>query len=85
MGVSGWHVRLQNLPPAEVPACGPGFDYIVDAFPLSDALAMIFTGSGECAEVNWQFLGLSMPAWVFLCFLALGALVITANWSRLTR
>jgi disulfide bond formation protein DsbB len=85
MGVSGWHVRLQNLPPAEVPACGPGFDYIVDAFPLSDALSMIFTGSGECAEVNWQFLGLSMPAWVFIWFLALGALVITANWSRLTR
>ena len=85
LGVSGWHVRLQNLPPAEVPACGPGFDYIVDAFPLSDALSMIFTGSGECAEVNWQFAGLSMPAWVFVWFLALGALVITSNWARVSR
>ena len=85
MGVSGWHVRLQNLPPAEVPACGPGYDYIIDAFPLRDALSMIFTGSGECAEVNWAFLGLSMPAWVFIWFAALGALAIAANWSRLTR
>jgi disulfide bond formation protein DsbB len=85
MGVSGWHVRLQNLPPAEVPACGPGYDYIIDAFPLRDALSMIFTGSGECAEVNWAFLGLSMPAWVFIWFAGLGALAIAANWSRLAR
>jgi disulfide bond formation protein DsbB len=85
MGISGWHVRLQNLPPAEVPACGPGFDYIMDAFGWLGGLRMIFTGSGECAEVNWQFLGLSMPAWVFIWFVALGALVIGANWSRLSR
>jgi disulfide bond formation protein DsbB len=82
-GIAGWHVRLQNLPAAEVPACGPGFDYLIDAFPLRDALSMIFTGSGECAEVNWEFLGLSMPAWVLLWFVALGALIIRANWSRL--
>ena len=83
MGISAWHVRLQNLPPAEVPACGPGFDYIMDAFGWLDGLRMVFTGSGECAEVNWSFLGLSMPAWVFIWFVALGALVIRANWARL--
>jgi protein dithiol:quinone oxidoreductase len=83
MGISGWHVRLQNLPPAEVPACGPGFDYIMDAFGWLGGLRVIFTGSGECATVNWEFLGLSMPAWVFLWFVGLGALVIAANWSRL--
>jgi disulfide bond formation protein DsbB len=85
MGISGWHVRLQNLPPAEVPACGPGFDYIMDAFGWLGGLRMIFTGSGECAVVNWEFLGLSMPAWVFIWFVALGALVIGANWSRVAR
>ena len=85
MGISGWHVRLQNLPPAEVPACGPGYDYIMDTFGWLDGLSMIFTASGECSEVNWQFLGLSMPAWVFVWFVALGALVVTANWSRLSR
>ena len=66
MGISGWHVRLQNLPPAEVPACGPGYDYIMDTFGWLDGLSMIFTASGECSEVNWQFLGLSMPAWLFV-------------------
>ena len=85
MVISGWHVRLQNLPPAEVPACGPGYDYIMDTFGWLDGLSMIFTASGECSEVNWQFLGLSMPAWVFVWFVALGALVVTANWSRLPK
>jgi protein dithiol:quinone oxidoreductase len=85
MGISGWHVRLQNLPPAEVPACGPGYDYIMDAFGPFEGLRMIFTASGECAEVNWEFLGLSMPAWVFIWFVGLGALVVGANWNRLSR
>ncbi len=84
-GISGWHVRLQNLPPDEVPSCGPGLDYMLDAFPLMDALEMVFTGSGECAEVNWSFLGLSMPAWVLVWFVALAALIIATNWNRLSQ
>jgi disulfide bond formation protein DsbB len=81
-GVAGRHVWLQSLPADEVPACGPGFDYIVDAFPLADALKMIFSGSGECATIDWQFLGLSMPAWVLICVVALGAFGI---WNNLRR
>jgi disulfide bond formation protein DsbB len=46
---------------------------------------MVFTGSGECAEVNWTFLGLSMPAWVLVWFVALGALAMAANWKPLAR
>ena len=85
MSISAWHVRLQNLPPAEVPACGPGYDYIMSTFGWLDGLSMIFTASGECAEVNWEWLGLSMPAWVLIWFVALGAFAVVANWSRLAR
>ena len=80
VGVAGRHVWLQSLPPDKVPACGPGFDYIVDSFPLSEALRLIFTGSGECATVDWQLLGLSMPAWVLICLAALGAFGAWVNW-----
>jgi protein dithiol:quinone oxidoreductase len=83
--ISAWHVRLQSLPPEAVPACGPGLDYMLDAFPLFEAVRMVFTGSGECAEVNWSFLGLSMPAWVLVWFVLLGALVAAANWTRVAR
>ena len=60
--VAGRHVYLQNLPPDRVPECGPGLDYILDAFPIGEALALILRGSGECAEVQWTFLGLTIPA-----------------------
>lgn len=80
--VAGWHVRLQNLPADEVPSCGPGLDYMVDNFPLSDVLGMVLKGSGECAEVSWRFLGLTMPTWVLISVLALG---IFAIWNNLRR
>src|SRR5210317_609404 len=79
VGVAGWHVRLQNMPQDDIPSCGPGFEYIVDNFSLSDALSMIFQGSGECAEVVWRLLGLSMPTWVII---GLGGLGIAGIWNN---
>jgi disulfide bond formation protein DsbB len=80
--VAGRHVWLQNMPEDQVPACGPGFGYIIDSFPFSEALAMIFTGSGECANIEWQLFGLSMPAWVLISVVILG---IVALWNNLRR
>jgi len=77
--VASRHVWLQNLPPDEVPTCGPGFDYLIESFPLSEALSMIFQGSGECAEIHWQFLGLSMPGWTFIWFVGLGIFGVWNN------
>jgi disulfide bond formation protein DsbB len=81
-GVAAWHVRLQNLPPDEVPSCGPGLEYMVENFPLKDALGMIFKGSGECAEVVWRLLGLSMPTWVVI---GVTGLAVAGIWNNLRR
>lgn len=78
--VAGRHVWIQSLPPEEVPACGPGLDYMLEFFPLTDALRMVFEGSGECAKIDWMFLGLSMPAWVFVALTGLGTLAVLVNW-----
>ena len=80
--VAGRHIWLQNLPPDEVPSCGPGLGYMLDNFPLGDALEMVFTGSGECANIDWQFLGLSMPTWVLVAILGLGGVGI---WNNLRK
>lgn len=77
--VAAWHVHLQNLPPDEVPSCGPGFDYIMGNFPLTDAFSLIFEGSGECAEVSWRLLGLSMPTWVVIGLAGLGIAGVINN------
>lgn len=82
ISVAGRHVWLQNLPPDEVPSCGPGFDYIMESFPLADALGVIFSGSGECAEIQWLFLGLSLPAWVLINFTLIGGFGVIWNWSQ---
>lgn len=82
MGVAGRQVWLQHLPADEVPACGPGLDYMLDVFPLHEALAMVFEGSGECAETAWSFLGLSMAGWVFVL---LAGLAVFAAWNNFRR
>ena len=79
-GTAARHVWLQNLPPDEVPACGPGLDYMLDAFPFLETLDMIFSGSGECAEVSWRLLGLSMPTWVLIGCAVLAIAGLLGNW-----
>lgn len=84
-GIAARHVYIQNLPADQVPSCGPGLDYLLDAFGPFEALKKVFTGSGECADINWSFLGLSMPAWALVWFILLGALAVLANWPRVSR
>lgn len=79
-GIAGWHLRLQGLPPGEAPECGPGLDYMWSNFPLGETIRMVFTGSGECAEVSWSFLSLSIPAWALAWFIALGAVGMINNF-----
>jgi disulfide bond formation protein DsbB len=78
--VAGRHVWLQSLPPDKVPSCGPGLGYMLDNFPLGDALKQVFSGSGECATVDWSLFGLSMPAWVLVCLVGLVAI---GAWNNL--
>jgi len=65
------HVWLQHLPKDQVPACGPDLAYMMQAFPLGDMVRHVLTGAGECAEVTWRLLGLSMPEWALIWFVAL--------------
>lgn len=82
VAVAGRHVYLQNLPADQVPACGPSLDYLLDSFPLSEALRLVFTGSGKCADIDWSLFGLSMPTWVLVMVLLTGGLGIWWNWRR---
>ena len=80
--VAGRHVWLQHLPPGAAPECGPGLEYMLEAFPFVEALGMILSGSGECAEVQWTFLFLSIPEWTLLLFVAF---TLFGLWLGVTR
>ena len=83
VAVSARHIWIQNLPPDEVPACGPGLFYMLDTLPFGAVFQEILHGSGECAEVSWRFLSLTMPMWTLVCFA--GFVIYTIIWSTLTK
>ena len=72
-------VWLQHLPPDQVLACGPDLFFMVENFPLTRTLQNLFKGSGQCAEVTWRFLGLSLAGYNVLISLALAVVAIFAG------
>ena len=74
---------LQSLPADQVPACGASFEYLVDVMPLGELIGAMLSGTGECAEVDWAFLGLSMAGWALVAFIAF--LAISILCARATR
>ena len=71
---SGKQLLLQSLPDSEVPSCGIPVDYLFENFSLTEAITMLLQGDGNCAEVQWQLMGLSMPSWVMISFAGFGLL-----------
>ncbi|MCB1608076.1 MAG: disulfide bond formation protein B [Xanthomonadales bacterium] len=83
--ISGRHVWLQSLPEDLVPACAPSLEYMLDVFPLGEMLSTILMTSGECADIDWVFLGLSMPAWTLIWFVIFGLVLTYAGWAYRSR
>jgi len=75
--VAGRQVWLQHLPPDKVPACGPDLFFMLENFPLARTIEKLFVGSGQCAEVKWRFLGLSIAEWSLAWF---AAFALCALW-----
>lgn len=79
---AGRQVWLQHLPADKVPQCGPDLFFMLQNFPLSRTFAKVFYGSGECAAVDWKFLGLSIAGWALVWF---SVLALFALWLALRR
>ena len=69
-------------PVGSVPACGADLDFMLDIFPLTEVILKVFQAGGECAKVDWSFLGLSMPAWVLILAALLTASGVRINLRR---
>ena len=75
--IAARHVWLQNLPEDQVPACGPSLDYMLENFPLQEAISLLLMGDGNCADVAWTFLGMSIPEQTLLLF---AVTIVTSLW-----
>lgn len=80
-GFASRQLWLQSLPPEEVPACGPSLEYMIDVLPWTEVLSVMMRGTGDCAEVQWTFLSLSIPGWTLLAFIFF-ALLGLMQWRR---
>lgn len=85
VGVAARHLYVQHLPPGSLPSCGAPLEVLLKFTPVMQVIRKVLTGSGECSEVTWRFLGLAMPAWVLICALILGAFGVSANASPSAR
>ena len=68
-------VWMQHLPPEKVPECGLGLQHWLENESLLGVVVLLFQGDGNCAEVHWRFLGLSIGEWSlgwFIAFFLLG-------------
>lgn len=72
---------LQQLPPEKVPTCPPSLDYMLDVLPFTEVLKVVLSGDGNCAEVVWTMLGLSIPGWSLICFVV----IVSAGMVQLVR
>ncbi len=72
IAVAARHIWIQHLPKDQVPACGPGLDYMLETMPMANVLKELMHGSGECAAKGWTFLSLGIPEWSLLCYVVLG-------------
>ena len=78
--VAARQIWIIAQPPGSVAECGASLDYMMDVLPLHEVLGKVLTGSGECAKVDWQFLGLNMPTWVLMALVCVGLWGLLVNW-----
>lgn len=82
VGVASRHIWIQHLPKDEVPACGPGLDYMLESFPLSEVMQELMHGSGECAAKGWTFLTLGIPEWSLIWYVLLGVWAVMIAFRK---
>lgn len=79
---AGRQVWLQHLPKDQVPECGPGLQYWLENMPFLRTLELLFKGDGNCAEVQWQFLGFSIGEWSLAWFVGFLVLSLSILFKR---
>ncbi|MGE8289798.1 disulfide bond formation protein B [Stenotrophomonas sp. ATCM1_4] len=86
MGIAGRHVYVQLLPKDLGSSCGPPLSFLAETMGPFEVFRTVLTGTGDCGNIDWTFLGLSMPMWSLVWFVLLGLGALYAGFrARKTR
>lgn len=79
VGIAARHFYVQMLPPEMGSTCGPPLAFLSETMGPLEVFRTVLTGTGNCGNIDWTFLGLTMPMWsaVWFVLLALWALVVS--------
>ena len=69
-------IWLQHVPSGQPSTCLPNAIFLFKTLPLHKALQLSYSGTAECARINWTFLGLTIADWSAICFGIILAVVI---------
>jgi len=82
VAVASRHIWIQHLPKDQIPACGPGLDFMLQHFPMSEVWRELMHGSGECAAKGWTFLGLGIPELSLIWYVLLGVWAVSIAFKK---
>jgi disulfide bond formation protein DsbB len=82
IAVASRHIWIQHLPKDQVPSCGPGLDYMLKNFPISEVWRELLHGSGDCAEKSWTFFALGIPEWALVWYVLLAVFAVMVGWKK---
>jgi len=77
IGIAARHVYVQMLPPEMGSTCGPPLSFLSETMGPFEVFRTVLTGTGNCGNIDWTFLGLTMPMWSLVWF------TLLAGWALL--
>jgi disulfide bond formation protein DsbB len=80
-GISARHVWVQVFPPP-LSSCGASLGFLQETMSWPSIFRKVLTAYGDCSNIDWTFLGLSMPAWCLIWFVALALWALYAAFRR---
>ncbi|WP_066097617.1 disulfide bond formation protein B [Xanthomonas massiliensis] len=83
-GIAARHSWVQ-LHPDPMASCGPPLSFLRETMGPFEVLRTVLTGTGDCGAIDWQLLGLTMPMWSLVCFVALTVWALVAGFRSRRR
>lgn len=73
IAVAARHIWLQQQSTGLFGGCAPEVDFLLETLSSMESFISIFNVAGNCSDITWTFLGLSIPAQTLLLFVFLTA------------